>query len=175
MFAIVATEEVLTISNVGGGSAINLITYGLDSDKRLNALKVTHKQHHISLLLTLFSTGFVQVYTLFVVFQMLGLWLSHHIVIYKNDIREKALQMQFKAKIKLRRGMKYAFFISHHQGSGGDQCNTLALEFERLVSSGVSKRRSVHFSFLTLTRFAFCLKGFPVWYDQVRVFAIKIT
>ena len=96
------------------------------------------------------------------------MWLSHHIVIYKNDIREKALQMQFKAKIKLRRGMKYAFFISHHQGSGGDQCNTLALEFERLVSSGVSKRRSVQ---SLLIRFAFCPKGFPVWYDQVRRFS----
>ena len=58
--------------------------------------------------------------------------LSHYIIIYKNDIREKALQMKFKTKVKIRGGHRYVFFISHHQGTGGDQCNTLALELERI-------------------------------------------
>jgi hypothetical protein len=68
------------------------------------------------------------------------LWISHHIVKYKNEIREKAVQLRIKAKVNMRRGTKYAFFISHHQATGGDQCHNMCFEFERL--------------------------GFPCWYDQ---------
>jgi hypothetical protein len=95
------------------------ITYGLTSKQREKALLV---------------------YTLFVVFQGLGLCLSHYIVIYKNEIKEKALQLKLKTKVALSRNTRFAFFISHHQGSGGDQCNTIVLELEKL--------------------------GFPCWYDQ---------
>jgi hypothetical protein len=80
------------IHSFGGEDSINIITYGLDSSRRINALKV---------------------YTLFVVFQSIGLWISHHIVKYKNEIREKSVQLRIKTQVKLRRGMKYAFFVSH--------------------------------------------------------------
>ena len=66
--------------------------------------------------------------------------MSHYIIIYKNDIRDKALQMKYKHKVNLRSGLSYAFFISHHQATGGDQCNTLALE---LVSGSYSIRQSL--------------------------------
>ena len=53
-------------------------------------------------------------------------------MIYKNDIKEKALQLKLKTKVPLAKKARFAFFISHHQASGGDQCNTLALELEKL-------------------------------------------
>jgi hypothetical protein len=42
--------------------------------------------------------------------------------------------------VTLRKGTKYAFFISHHQATGGDQCHNMCFELEKL--------------------------GFPCWYDQ---------
>jgi hypothetical protein len=104
LFVIVGTEEFLEASNFGGPDAINLITYGLNTKRRMNSLLV---------------------YTLFVVFQCLGLVFSHHLILYKNELREKALQMQMKAKIKLSRGCSHAFFISHHQATGGDQVDRI--------------------------------------------------
>eukprot|EP00935_MAST-01C_sp_MAST-1C-sp1_P000339 g339.t1 len=78
----------------------------------------------------------VIVYLVTMVFQILGLCLSHRIVQYKNQVEERLQKMaalaQSTSLVKLRGRLKYHFFLSHAQATGQDQVSALCQMLQSL-------------------------------------------